>query len=131
MLNLSRFRFLLRTEQRFNHTAGQCARRRRGIDMSKEKQERATPARVPVLQEESNALLLSFLMPKRAGVAENAAAARPISGKIPEYLQERGKRIAQKGCRETRRRNENLRPGSGRSFRQGANNERTKRKATE
>lgn len=38
MLNLSRFRFLLRTEQRFNHTAGQCARRRRGIDMSKEKQ---------------------------------------------------------------------------------------------
>lgn len=62
--------------------------------MSKEKQERATPARVPVLQEGSNALLLLFLMSKRAGVAENAAAARPISGKIPEYLQERGKRNA-------------------------------------
>lgn len=41
-------------------------------------------------------------MPKRAGVAENAAAARPISCKIPEYLQERGKNDAWKGCRETR-----------------------------
>lgn len=58
---------------------------------SKETQESATPARVPVLQEESDALLLSFLMPKRAGVAENTAAARPISCKIPEYLQEKGK----------------------------------------
>lgn len=37
---------------------------------------------------------LPFLMPKRAGVAENAAAARRISGKIPECLQERGKRNA-------------------------------------
>lgn len=35
-----------------------------------------------------------FLMPKRAGVAENAAAARRISGKIQEYLQERRKRNA-------------------------------------
>lgn len=35
-----------------------------------------------------------FLMPKRAGVAEDAAAARRISGKIQEYLQEQGKRNA-------------------------------------
>lgn len=35
-------------------------------------------------------------MPKRAGVAENAAAARPISCKIPEYLQERGNKDTRK-----------------------------------
>lgn len=37
---------------------------------------------------------LLFLMPKRAGVAENAAAVRRISCKMPECLQERGKRNA-------------------------------------
>lgn len=58
-------------------------------------QESATPARVPVLQEGSRRFADSlFLMPKRAGVAENAAAARRISGKMPECLQERGKKNA-------------------------------------